>query len=138
MSMLIIIKYMYIDNYQHAHIIFKLLKLIAWHLNFIYKSRNKENIFDKLKAQLPNSLLSVNVIGLHLTTKFTKTITVSFDCHFIYIFSFDIKIHLTIFFLQNVYSLNSKKKQNKRRKRSHFFLSNDFDFTNTNPLYLHV
>lgn len=29
---------------------------------------------------------------------FTKTITVSFDCHFIYIFSFDIKIHLTIFF----------------------------------------
>lgn len=33
---------------------------------------------------------------------FTKTITVSFDCHFIYIFSFDIKIHLTIFFLQNV------------------------------------
>lgn len=32
---------------------------------------------------------------------FTKTITVSFDCHFIYIFSFDIKIHLTIFFLQN-------------------------------------
>lgn len=102
MSMLIIIKYMYIDNYQHAHIIFKLLKLIAWHLNFIYKSRNKENIFDKLKAQLPNNLLSVNVIGLHLTTQFTKTITVSFDCHFIYIFSFDIKIHLTIFFLQNV------------------------------------
>lgn len=102
MSMLIIIKYMYIDNYQHAHIIFKLLKLIAWHLNFIYKSRNKENIFDKLKAQLPNNLLSVNVIGLHLTTMFTKTITVSFDCHFIYIFSFDIKIHLTIFFLQNV------------------------------------
>lgn len=93
---------MYIDNYQHAHIIFKLLKLIAWHLNFIYKSRNKENIFDKLKAQLPNSLLSVNIIGLHLTTMFTKTITVSFDCHFIYIFSFDIKIHLTIFFLQNV------------------------------------
>lgn len=41
---------------------------------------------------------------------FTKTITVSFDCHFIYIFSFDIKIHLTIFFLQNVHSLNSKKK----------------------------
>lgn len=33
---------------------------------------------------------------------FTKTITVSFDCHFIYIFSFDIKIHLKIFFLQNV------------------------------------
>lgn len=51
---------------------------------------------------------------------FTKTITVSFDCHFIYIFSFDIKIHLTIFFLQNVHSLNSKKK-NKRRKRSHIF-----------------
>lgn len=76
-------------------------------MNFIYKSRNKENIFDKLKAQLPNSLFSVNVIGLHLTTMFTKTITVSFDCHFI---SFDIKIHLTIFFLQNVHSLNSKKK----------------------------
>lgn len=54
MSMLIIIKY--IDKYQHAHIIFKLLKLIAWHLNFLYKSRNKENIFDKLKAQLPNNL----------------------------------------------------------------------------------
>lgn len=51
---------------------------------------------------------------------FTKTITVSFDCHFIYIFYFDIKIHLTIFFLQNVHSLNSKKK-NKRRKRSHIF-----------------
>lgn len=52
---------------------------------------------------------------------FTKTITVSFDCHFIYIFSFDIKIHLTIFFLQNVHSLNSKKKKTRDVSEVIFF-----------------
>lgn len=54
---------------------------------------------------------------------FTKTITVSFDCHFIYIFSFDIKIHLTIFFLQNVHSLNSKKKKTTRDVSEVIFFS---------------
>lgn len=94
MSMLIII--LFIDKYEHLHPL-QTVTFIGWHLNFIYKLETKK-IYDKCKSLVNQKHLkpiqpSVNIIGSYLMNMFTKTIiTVSIDCHVIYVFSHDIKI----------------------------------------------